>query len=126
MEHSFTCPYCGEEISMVLDLSVGRQSYIEDCEVCCKPIEITFTVEDDDVSSFYAKTLGYIPVDTDTTPPFHSRPVRAIQRSVLNGLAQVVRFDGRDAFQVRNCPRYLQNAVVRPRGQTQPLNGGFQ
>jgi len=43
---------------MVLDTSVKRQTYIEDCEVCCKPIEITFTVEDDDVSSFYAKTLG--------------------------------------------------------------------
>jgi hypothetical protein len=58
MEHEFTCPYCGEEISMVLDLSVGRQTYIEDCEVCCKPIEISFTVEDDGLASFYAKTLG--------------------------------------------------------------------
>jgi hypothetical protein len=45
MEYSFTCPYCGEEISMVLDVSVGRQTYIEDCEVCCKPIEISFTVK---------------------------------------------------------------------------------
>jgi len=42
---------------MVLDLSVGRQTYIEDCEVCCKPIEISFTVEDDELASFYAKTL---------------------------------------------------------------------
>jgi transcription elongation factor Elf1 len=58
VEHEFTCPYCGEEISMVLDLSVGRQTYIEDCEVCCKPIEISFAVEDDEVASFYAKTLG--------------------------------------------------------------------
>ena len=58
MEHEFICPYCGEEISMVLDLSVGRQSYIEDCEVCCKPIEISFAVEDDELASFYAKTLG--------------------------------------------------------------------
>ena len=58
VEHEFTCPYCGEEISMVLDLSVGRQTYIEDCEVCCKPIEISFTVEDDELASFYAKTLG--------------------------------------------------------------------
>jgi hypothetical protein len=58
VEHEFTCPYCGEEISMVLDLSVGRQTYVEDCEVCCKPIEISFTVEDDDLASFYAKTLG--------------------------------------------------------------------
>ena len=41
---------------MVLDVSVGRQTYIEDCEVCCKPIEISFTVKDDDLASFYAKT----------------------------------------------------------------------
>jgi transcription elongation factor Elf1 len=39
-EREFACPYCGQDISMVLDLSVGRQSYVEDCEVCCKPIEI--------------------------------------------------------------------------------------
>lgn len=32
---------------MILDLSVdGTQTYIEDCEVCCRPIEITYTVED--------------------------------------------------------------------------------
>jgi hypothetical protein len=43
---------------MVLDLSIRSQTYIEDCEVCCKPIEISFTVEDDDVANFYAKTLG--------------------------------------------------------------------
>lgn len=58
MEHEFACPYCGEEISMVLDLSVGRQTYIEDCEVCCKPIEISFAVESDELTSFYAKTIG--------------------------------------------------------------------
>ena len=43
---------------MVLDLSVGHQTYIEDCEVCCKPIDISFTVEDDELGDFYAKTLG--------------------------------------------------------------------
>jgi hypothetical protein len=51
------CPYCGEQISMVVDLSVRRQIYIEDCEVCCKPIEITCTVEDDAIAVFRAKTL---------------------------------------------------------------------
>lgn len=58
MEHHFICPYGGEEISMVLDLSAGRQTYIEDCEVCCQPIEISFSVEDDDLASFNARTLG--------------------------------------------------------------------
>ncbi len=57
MEHSFLCPYCGEEISMVLDLSVRRQTYVEDCEVCCNPIEISYSVTDDTVSSFSAKVL---------------------------------------------------------------------
>ena len=57
MEHFFTCPYCGEEISMVLDLSVRRQIYVEDCEVCCNPIEITYSVQDDALANFYAKIL---------------------------------------------------------------------
>jgi hypothetical protein len=42
---------------MVLDLSVGGQIYIEDCEVCCKPIQIRFQVEDGEVVSFDAATL---------------------------------------------------------------------
>jgi transcription elongation factor Elf1 len=57
MEHYFHCPYCGEEISMVLDLSVRRQTYVEDCEVCCNPIEISYSVEDAVLSSFAAKVL---------------------------------------------------------------------
>jgi Cysteine-rich CPXCG len=42
---------------MMLDHSVRRQTYVEDCEVCCNPIEITYVVEDDSVSSFAAKVL---------------------------------------------------------------------
>ncbi len=42
---------------MVVDLSVRRQTYIEDCEVCCNPIEITCAVEEDSIVSFNAKTL---------------------------------------------------------------------
>lgn len=57
MEYQFVCPYCGEEISMVLDTSVRRQSYVEDCEVCCRPIEIGYTVEDGELISFDAKSL---------------------------------------------------------------------
>lgn len=57
MEHWFNCPYCGEEISMILELSVRRQVYVEDCEVCCNPIEIKYTVEDGALASFEAKVL---------------------------------------------------------------------
>jgi transcription elongation factor Elf1 len=57
MEHAFVCPYCGEEISMVLDLSVPRQTYVEDCEVCCRPIEITYAAEDESLTTFEAREL---------------------------------------------------------------------
>jgi hypothetical protein len=56
MEYSFNCPYCGEEISMVLDDSVSRQTYIEDCEVCCRPIEISYNIEDESLVEFAART----------------------------------------------------------------------
>ena len=54
IEHFFICPYCWEEISMLLDLSVTRQQYIEDCEVCCHPIEIRYTAVDHTLASFSA------------------------------------------------------------------------
>ncbi len=57
MEHYFSCPYCGEQISMVLDLSVNRQTYVEDCEVCCNPIEISYAVEEEELTSFSARVL---------------------------------------------------------------------
>jgi hypothetical protein len=43
-EHHFQCPYCWEEISMLLDPSVSS-SYVEDCEVCCNPIKVTTTFQ---------------------------------------------------------------------------------
>ncbi len=46
-EEHFACPYCGERISMLIDHSVPQQTYIEDCEVCCRPIVVTATVADD-------------------------------------------------------------------------------
>ena len=57
MEHFFVCPYCGERISMVLDTSVKGQTYIEDCEVCCQPVEVRYTVKDDEVRHFEARIM---------------------------------------------------------------------
>lgn len=45
IEAFFHCPYCGEQISMLLDLTAGGQSYIEDCEVCCQPIRLRYALE---------------------------------------------------------------------------------
>ncbi len=34
------CPYCGEVIGVEIDCTVGNQTYIEDCQVCCRPITL--------------------------------------------------------------------------------------
>mgnify|MGYP006160613055 FL=1 len=56
-EHFFQCPYCWEQISMLLDASVGREKYIEDCEVCCNPIEVQFSFEDVELTRFSAENI---------------------------------------------------------------------
>ena len=57
MEHFFVCPYCTEMISMVLDTSVKGQIYVEDCEVCCQPVEVRYTLKDDEVLHFEARRM---------------------------------------------------------------------
>lgn len=56
-EHFFQCPYCWEEVSMLLDPSVHRQTYVEDCEVCCNPIEVTPVFEDTELVSFEVQSI---------------------------------------------------------------------
>jgi hypothetical protein len=42
---------------MVLDMSVSKQIYIEDCEVCCRPMEIRYAVEDEALVDFAARRI---------------------------------------------------------------------
>jgi hypothetical protein len=35
------CPYCGEPLHTRVDLTAGESTYVEDCQVCCRPIELT-------------------------------------------------------------------------------------
>jgi hypothetical protein len=48
-EQSISCPYCGESIDVLIDSEDVDQHYIEDCQVCCRPITfvITASVNDD-------------------------------------------------------------------------------
>jgi len=43
-ERTISCPFCAESMTILLDLSAGGQSYIEDCQVCCRPMQISFAV----------------------------------------------------------------------------------
>ena len=41
------CPSCGESIEIVVELAAGRQDYIEDCQVWCKPISLRVLLDAD-------------------------------------------------------------------------------
>jgi len=43
----YKCPYCGEPVEALLDLSGGDQQYIEDCPVCCRPIQFELQTDGD-------------------------------------------------------------------------------
>ncbi|MBS93512.1 MAG: CPXCG motif-containing cysteine-rich protein [Chromatiales bacterium] len=45
-EALITCPSCRESLDVLLDMSVPAQDYIEDCQVCCRPMRITYSSED--------------------------------------------------------------------------------
>lgn len=47
---SVHCPYCGEPIELTVDPSVEASAYVEDCPVCCRPIQVEADVRDDEVS----------------------------------------------------------------------------
>ncbi|HSJ23239.1 MAG TPA: CPXCG motif-containing cysteine-rich protein [Longimicrobiales bacterium] len=49
------CPHCGEENELAVDPGGGiLQQYIEDCEVCCRPMQLTVTWDDEGVASAHA------------------------------------------------------------------------
>jgi transcription elongation factor Elf1 len=56
-EHFFQCPYCWEQISMLTDTSQNQQKYIEDCEICCNPIQVSIITENLEIVSFQAENI---------------------------------------------------------------------
>ena len=46
IEHTIRCPYCDESISILVDTSLPNQNYVEDCQVCCRPMVLDVTVDD--------------------------------------------------------------------------------
>lgn len=43
--HLIQCPYCGEPIEVLVDWSVRTQKYVEDCQVCCRPITLSVQID---------------------------------------------------------------------------------
>lgn len=48
LETAIDCPYCGAQFTTLIDCSAGDSDYIEDCAVCCQPIEFHLRMDADD------------------------------------------------------------------------------
>ncbi|MDA7810317.1 CPXCG motif-containing cysteine-rich protein [Flavobacteriaceae bacterium] len=57
IEHYFECPHCWESQLKMIDPSINNQNFIEDCEICCNPLEFNLTVENSFVQSFSVISL---------------------------------------------------------------------
>jgi hypothetical protein len=55
-EQTIGCPYCGEVISVLVDDSLPEQRYVEDCQVCCRPIVLDVSVDPDGDVSVLARS----------------------------------------------------------------------
>ncbi len=55
IEYFFTCPYCWQYISILIESGSERFDGIEDCEVCCNPIEFHVSLEKGEVVTFSAQ-----------------------------------------------------------------------
>ena len=56
IERRVSCPFCGESMTILVDTSAGAQSYIEDCQVCCRPMSIEFTCVDGELDELRVRS----------------------------------------------------------------------
>jgi len=56
LEQSILCPYCNESITVLVDDSEQEQEYIEDCQVCCRPIDMSVSFDMQGFLSLEVKT----------------------------------------------------------------------
>lgn len=51
VEAEINCPFCGELLTTQVDTSQGSYSTVEDCQVCCRPMEIIVECEPGEILS---------------------------------------------------------------------------
>lgn len=54
IEVGVQCPYCWEQITLLIDGSIEIQEYTEDCEVCCRPIDFVVEMNEQDQAKVVA------------------------------------------------------------------------
>ena len=56
-EYFYQCPHCWEQVSVLVDVSQSFQTYIEDCEVCCNPIQFQIQCSGQVLIAFEAQSI---------------------------------------------------------------------
>ena len=51
ISESVRCPFCGQSVELVIDTSISSQRFTTDCEVCCRPFEVTAECEPGEILS---------------------------------------------------------------------------
>ena len=50
------CPFCGQPFSLAIDVSIDRQRFTTDCEICCRPFEVIAECEGGKIVSVQTTT----------------------------------------------------------------------
>ena len=58
IEQYFDCPHCWQNQIKLIDPSINSQVFIEDCEVCCNPLEFKISVSHNVIESFTVDIIG--------------------------------------------------------------------
>ena len=58
IEQYFDCPHCWQNQLKLIDPSINSQMFIEDCEVCCNPLEFNIYVSQNAVELFTVDIIG--------------------------------------------------------------------
>ena len=48
---AISCPHCGETFTLAFDVSEGSAEFTVDCEVCCRPMQVSVRVEDGEIAA---------------------------------------------------------------------------
>ena len=51
VSETIQCPFCGQAFEIAVDTSVASQRFTTDCEVCCRPFEVTVECEPGEILS---------------------------------------------------------------------------
>jgi Cysteine-rich CPXCG len=51
VSQTIQCPFCGQSLEIVIDTQTASQRFTTDCEVCCRPIDVSVECEPGEVVS---------------------------------------------------------------------------